>query len=89
VERVVLVIFDKRKYVIIYIMKNENCIFCKIINKEIPAKILFENEKLIIIEDIKPSAPVHHLVIPKKHIRSIMDIAESDRDIIADLFFAI
>ncbi len=70
-------------------MKNENCIFCKIVNKEIPAEILFENKDLIIIKDIKPSAPVHHLVIPKEHIRSVMDLEEKDRNIIADIFLAV
>lgn len=70
------------------IMINENCIFCKIINKEIPAEIIFENDVLIIIKDIKPSAPFHHLVIPKKHIPSVAHLEENDRDILADLFFA-
>jgi len=68
-------------------MKDQNCIFCKIINKEIPAQILFENEKLLILQDIKPSAPFHHLIIPKEHIRSIMDLEEKDREIISDLIF--
>jgi histidine triad (HIT) family protein len=70
-------------------MKDPNCIFCKIINRELPAKILFENEDLIVIQNIKPSAPVHHLVIPKEHIRSVMDFEEKDRDIIADMFLAV
>ena len=70
-------------------MKNENCIFCKIINKEIPAEILFEDEDLIVLQDIKPSAPVHHLIIPKEHIRSIMDLEEKDREIISKMFFTV
>lgn len=70
-------------------MKEENCIFCKIINKEIPAKILFENNDLIVLQDIKPSAPIHHLVIPKEHIRSIMDLEEKDREIISKMFFTV
>ena len=69
-------------------MKDDNCIFCKIIAKEIPANILLENDNLIILQDIKPSAPFHHLIIPKQHIRSIAHLEEKDRDIIADLFFA-
>jgi histidine triad (HIT) family protein len=68
-------------------MKKNNCIFCKIINKEIPATILLENEDLIVLQDIKPSAPFHHLIIPKKHIKSIAHLEEIDRKIIADLFF--
>ncbi len=69
-------------------MKDPNCIFCKIVAKEIPAEIIYENESLIIIQDIKPSAPFHHLVIPKEHIQSIMDLQEKDRNIIANIFFA-
>lgn len=68
-------------------MKNSDCIFCKIINKEIPAQILFENEKLLILQDIKPSAPFHHLIIPKEHIRSIMDLEETNREIVSELIF--
>ena len=68
--------------------KDKNCIFCKIINKEIPAKILFENDNLLILQDLHPSAPFHHLIIPKEHIVSIASLEEKDRDIMADLFFA-
>jgi histidine triad (HIT) family protein len=68
-------------------MKDNNCIFCKIIAKEVPAEILLENDNLIILQDIKPSAPFHHLIIPKKHIQSIAHLEEKDREIIADLFF--
>lgn len=66
-------------------MKDLNCIFCKIINKEIPAQIISENDDLIIIQDIKPSAPFHHLIIPKNHIRSIMDLSEKDKEIISNI----
>ena len=45
----------------------ENCIFCKIINKQIPATFLYEDNNMIIINDINPIAPVHLLVIPKEH----------------------
>jgi histidine triad (HIT) family protein len=69
-------------------MKDENCIFCKIVAKEVPAEILFENKNLIILQDIKPSAPFHHLIIPKEHIQSVAHLEENDREIIADLFFA-
>jgi len=68
-------------------MTDPNCIFCKIINKEIPAQIILENDNLIVLQDIKPSAPFHHLIIPKNHIRSIMDLKEKDREIISELIF--
>jgi len=44
-----------------------NCIFCKIVAKEIPSRVIFEDEKLLCFHDIKPSAPVHVLLVPKKH----------------------
>jgi histidine triad (HIT) family protein len=69
-------------------MKDENCIFCKIVDKEIPAKILFEDNDLIVLQDIKPSAPFHHLIIPKEHIQSVAHLQEKDGAIIAKLFFA-
>jgi histidine triad (HIT) family protein len=50
-----------------------DCIFCKIINKEIPSQVVYENEQIIVIKDIQPAAPVHLLVIPKRHIDNICD----------------
>ena len=47
-----------------------NCIFCKIINKEIPSKIAYEDDKVIAFHDVNPAAPIHILVIPKKHIET-------------------
>jgi histidine triad (HIT) family protein len=55
-----------------------SCIFCKIIKKEIPADIVFENEDIIAFNDVKPIAPVHVLVIPKKHIVSVADANDND-----------
>ena len=67
-------------------MKDKNCIFCKIIAKEIPAQILFENNNLIVLQDIKPSAPVHHLIIPKEHIISVAHLTEKNKEIISEIF---
>ena len=61
-------------------------IFSKIINKEIHADILFENDKILVFRDISPKAPVHFLVIPKKEIRTINDINEEDKSLIGELF---
>ena len=52
----------------------KDCLFCRIINKEIDSDIFFEDESLIVIRDISPVSPVHLLVIPKKHVASIMEI---------------
>ena len=46
----------------------EDCVFCKIINRELPSNIVYEDEEIIAFKDIAPVAPVHILVIPKKHI---------------------
>lgn len=56
----------------------EDCVFCKIIDKQIPADILYEDEEMIVFRDIKPKAPIHLLVVPKKHIPTINDISEDD-----------
>ncbi|MDD3839093.1 MAG: histidine triad nucleotide-binding protein [Clostridia bacterium] len=56
----------------------QDCIFCKIANKEIPSKILFEDDNIIAFKDIDPKAPVHVLIIPKQHISSLLDIDESN-----------
>ncbi|MFT2109665.1 histidine triad nucleotide-binding protein [Marinomonas sp. 2405UD68-3] len=62
-----------------------DCLFCKLVAKEIPATILFEDEDVIAFEDIMPQAPVHFLVIPKKHISTLNDIKDTDSAIIGKL----
>ena len=68
---------------------NEKSIFTKIIEREIPANIIFEDDKSIIIEDISPQAPVHFLAIPKKEIKGISDLSESDQGIVDHLMIVI
>ena len=65
------------------------CIFCKIINKEIPSTIVYEDEKIIAFKDINPVAPVHVLVIPKKHITSLIELEDEDKNIIGDIYLVI
>lgn len=67
----------------------ENCIFCKIIKKEIPSTIIYEDEEILAFRDIHPVAPVHILVIPKKHISSIMQIEQEDEDVIGKIYSVI
>jgi histidine triad (HIT) family protein len=62
-----------------------NCIFCKIIEKKIPSKIVYEDERALAFQDINPQAPVHTLVIPKKHIPTLLDIKDEDGSLIAHL----
>lgn len=67
----------------------ENCLFCKIINKEIPSTIVYEDEEILAFKDINPIAPVHILVIPKKHFNDISEVSEKDSDIIAKIHLVI
>ncbi len=62
-----------------------DCIFCKIINKEKPSDFVYENDKLIVIKDINPKAPIHLLIIPKKHIHSVNHFEEGDKELIGEM----
>ncbi|MDR1458243.1 MAG: HIT domain-containing protein, partial [Puniceicoccales bacterium] len=66
----------------------EKTIFQKIIHREVPTEILFEDEFCIIINDINPQAPTHVLVIPKKIIRRISEATDDDMDIVGNLLKA-
>lgn len=63
-----------------------NCIFCKIIKKEIPSKPVYEDKDILAFNDIDPKAPVHILVIPKKHIQNNLSLTEEDFSIIGKIF---
>lgn len=65
-----------------------DCIFCKIANKEISAEIVYTDEKIIAFKDIKPVAPIHLLIIPRKHIPSFNYLALEDKELIGELFLA-
>ena len=60
----------------------ENCLFCKIANKEIPSSVVYEDDKILAFNDINPVAPVHILVIPKKHIAGADAIEAEDAEIL-------
>lgn len=62
------------------------CIFCEIIEKKRPAKIIYEDERALAFEDINPQAPVHTLIIPKKHISTSLDITLEDNELVGHLF---
>lgn len=63
----------------------EDCIFCKIVERKIPAKFEYEDGKLVAIQDINPQAPVHILIVPKKHIADINHITKENRLLVGDL----
>ncbi|MDI6882957.1 MAG: HIT domain-containing protein [Patescibacteria group bacterium] len=62
------------------------CLFCKIIKRELPSKIVYESEKVLAFKDINPQAPLHILIIPKQHIESIK--TQDSEKVIADLILA-
>lgn len=66
-----------------------DCIFCKIVNGEIPSNKIYEDDKVLAFHDISPEAPVHFLVIPKDHIQSVNDLTEKNSDIISHIFLVI
>lgn len=67
----------------------ENCLFCKIVNGEIPSEKVYEDEEILAFKDINPVAPVHILVIPKKHISCAKDIKTENEALIGKMFTVI
>ena len=58
-----------------------DCIFCKIANKEIPSNVVYEDDKILCFHDLEPQAPVHVLIIPKKHIASMDEVQPEDQEL--------
>lgn len=66
-----------------------DCIFCRIVRGEVPCKKVFEDESVLALWDIQQQAPVHILVIPKRHLRSAMDLTPGDGELLSHLFAAL
>jgi histidine triad (HIT) family protein len=64
---------------------EKDCLFCKIANGQMDTEFLYENDRLVVFRDINPHAPVHLLIVPKRHIRSINDITEKDGSILSEM----
>lgn len=63
-----------------------DCIFCKIVNKEASSEIVYEDDKLLVFKDLYPKAPIHFLIVPKKHILTVDHIEMQDKELIGDMF---
>ena len=66
-----------------------DCVFCKIVDKDIPSDTIYEDDQIIAFNDLDPQAPIHFLVIPKKHITSLATLDESDSDLVAKIMLVI
>lgn len=64
----------------------ENCIFCKIIKGEIPSEKVYEDDEILAFKDINPAAPIHILVIPKKHISSLLQLEDEDYELVGKIY---
>lgn len=64
-----------------------DCLFCKIAKGEIPSEIIYEDDRIIAFNDVNPEAPVHFLVIPKKHIKSADNLTKEDIELIGYIFY--
>jgi histidine triad (HIT) family protein len=64
---------------------EKSCTFCRIVNRETSTHFLYENDILVVFKDINPHAPIHLLIVPKKHIRSVNDLKDEDREIVSDI----
>jgi histidine triad (HIT) family protein len=65
---------------------SNNCLFCKIIAGEIPGKLVYEDEKLVALQDISPQAPHHYLLVPRKHLATTLELKEDDKDLVGHVF---
>ncbi|MDR1952584.1 MAG: histidine triad nucleotide-binding protein [Elusimicrobiota bacterium] len=68
---------------------DKDCLFCKIINNVIPSNKIYEDDLLLAFNDINPQAPIHIIIVPKKHIRSLSDISQDDKELLGHIQFTI
>lgn len=65
---------------------TDNCLFCKIIAGEIPGTFIYEDERVVVLQDIAPQAPHHYLIIPRKHIPTTLDLAVEDNALVGHVY---
>ena len=66
----------------------ENCLFCGIINGKLKSEIVYQDETVVAFKDVHPKAPVHILIVPRKHIGTLLDLRPGDESIVGDVFRA-
>jgi histidine triad (HIT) family protein len=64
----------------------ESCLFCRIVNKELPSKVAYEDDRVVAFHDISPQAPVHILICPRKHIATLNDVSAEDGALLEHMF---
>ena len=64
----------------------EDCLFCKIVKGEIPSTVVYEDDEILAFNDIEPIAPIHILVVPKKHITSLAHMEDGDEEIVGKIY---
>lgn len=64
---------------------SKNCIFCKVIKKELPSRIVYESGDILAFYDINPHTPIHILIVPKKHIISVNEVKENDKEMLGEM----
>ena len=65
---------------------ERECVFCKIIRGESPADFVYKGEEIVVFKDIRPEAPIHLLVVPRRHIPTVNDLTEEDRLLVGEMF---
>ncbi|MFW6381659.1 MAG: HIT domain-containing protein, partial [Bacillota bacterium] len=64
----------------------EDCLFCKIVSGEMDTDFVYEDEQVVVFEDVNPQAPVHLLIVPKKHIGTVLDLEGEDYELIGHIY---
>ena len=62
-----------------------SCLFCRILSGEIPGKVLYQDDRLVVLQDINPQAPLHALVIPRRHVATLNDLSPEDDGLIGEM----
>jgi len=70
-------------------LNMENCVFCQIIKGEIPTEFLYQDKEIVAFNDINPKAPIHILVVPKRHIEKLQDVSDNEESLLGKILLAI